>query len=55
MKFLSSDYDYTLYVNSEIREEDVEAIRKFQDAGNMFAINTGRHLDSIFMNVTNMD
>lgn len=48
MKFLSSDYDYTLYVNSEIREEDVEAIRKFQDAGNMFAINTGRHLDSIF-------
>lgn len=48
MFFLSSDYDATLYVNSQISEEDIEAIKKFQEAGNKFAINTGRHLDSVY-------
>ncbi len=44
MKVLASDFDGTLYFGKEtgIKEEDKEAIAKFQQAGNMFGICSGR-------------
>ncbi len=44
MKVLASDYDGTLYFGKEIgiKQSDVEAIKKFQEAGNLFAICSGR-------------
>ena len=50
MKLLASDFDGTLFFHSEkedMRIKDLEAIRKFQDKGNLFGICTGRHLNGI--------
>lgn len=50
MKLLSSDFDGTLYFHNKeekMRESDLEAIRKFQQEGNLFGICTGRHLKGI--------
>lgn len=50
MKLLASDFDGTLFFHSEkddMRIKDLEAIRKFQDEGNLFGICTGRHLNGI--------
>ena len=50
MKVLASDFDGTLFFKDEtptIREKDIEAIKKFQAAGNKFGICTGRHLRGI--------
>ncbi|MFV0394442.1 MAG: HAD-IIB family hydrolase [Coprobacillaceae bacterium] len=44
MKILASDFDGTLYVDNTISEENMEAIKKFQDAGNWFGLCTGRVL-----------
>lgn len=48
MKILSSDYDDTLFIDQHITQENIEAIKRFQKQGNLFGINSGRHLDSIF-------
>lgn len=48
MKILVSDYDDTLYVNLDIKPETIELIKTFQDQGNLFIINTGRHLESVY-------
>ena len=48
MRLLASDYDETLYVNEKIDPRDLRAIKDFQKRGNLFGINSGRHLDSIF-------
>lgn len=47
MKILFSDYDGTLRINGKVSSKNVEAIKKFQVAGNTFAIATGRGFNSI--------
>ena len=47
MKLLGSDYDGTLRYGTDVMEEDIEAIRRWRDAGNLFAIVTGRSGESI--------
>lgn len=50
MKILASDYDGTLYFHEEnpnYRVRDVEAIKDFQKAGNLFGICTGRPYNGI--------
>ena len=42
MKLLASDYDGTLFRNSRIDKEDITAICKFKEKGNLFGIVTGR-------------
>lgn len=47
---LASDFDNTIYFadrNSKIRQEDIEAIRDFQVAGNLFGLCTGRPFGDI--------
>ena len=41
-KLLVSDFDRTLYVDGKIPAENVEALVHWQEAGNLFAIATGR-------------
>lgn len=48
MKLLASDYDETLLIDNQISTQDLAAIANFQSAGNLFGLNSGRHLDSIF-------
>ena len=43
----ASDYDGTLYKNREITDYDLEAIKAFREAGNLFGIVTGRTVHSI--------
>lgn len=47
MLILASDYDGTLKQNGTVSKEDIDAIRKFQSAGNKFGIITGRAVMSI--------
>lgn len=48
MKLLVSDYDGTLdRCDAGVLAEDIEAIKKWRDAGNLFAIATGRFLGDI--------
>lgn len=42
MKIIASDFDGTLYRHGEISERDREAIRRWQAAGNLFGLVTGR-------------
>ncbi|MBQ7089716.1 MAG: HAD-IIB family hydrolase [Clostridia bacterium] len=43
---LASDYDGTLKQNGVVSAEDIEAIRRWQEAGNIFCLCTGRCLHS---------
>lgn len=50
MKALASDFDGTLYFMGQkdpFKNEDLEAIKKFQQAGNLFGICSGRSLKGI--------
>lgn len=47
MKLLATDYDGTLKFSDSILESDLEAIRRWREAGNLFAIVTGRSKESI--------
>lgn len=47
MKMLGTDYDGTLRYATEVMEEDIDAIRQWRQAGNLFAIVTGRSSESI--------
>lgn len=47
MKILASDFDGTFYVNSKFSKEDMEAVKKFQEAGHLFGFCTGRPLNGI--------
>lgn len=42
MKLLASDFDGTLLRNDIITKQDLEAIKKFRENGNLFVISTGR-------------
>ena len=45
---LASDFDGTIFIDGKISEKDIKAIRDFQEAGNLFAIVTGRAFASLF-------
>lgn len=47
VKFLASDVDGTLYVNGEIPKQNLDAVRKFREAGNIFMLCTGRSPESV--------
>lgn len=47
MKILASDYDGTLRTEEYVSKEDIEAIKEFQAAGNLFGIVTGRSMESL--------
>lgn len=44
----ANNYEMSSYDEKSVKEDDIKAIQKFQEMGNIFIINTGRHLDSIF-------
>lgn len=47
MKILASDYDGTLRTEEMVAREDIEAIARFRQAGNLFGIVTGRSMESL--------
>lgn len=47
MRLIASDYDGTLNYCGRVTDEDLQAVRKWQEAGNLFVIDTGRSLESI--------
>ena len=47
MKLLASDYDGTLQFGDSVMESDLEALRKWKEEGNLFALVTGRSKQSI--------
>ena len=44
---LASDFDGTIFIDEKISQKDIKAIRDFQQAGNLFAIVTGRSFASL--------
>lgn len=42
MKLIASDFDGTVLIDESINKNDIEAIRDFQNAGNLFGLVTGR-------------
>ena len=44
---LASDFDGTIFIDGKISQRDIKAIRDFQQAGNLFAIVTGRSFASL--------
>lgn len=55
MKLLASDYDGTLHYGGAIMEEDLDAIRKWKEDGNLFVLATGRSLQSIKEQIKKFD
>ncbi|MGX8852663.1 HAD-IIB family hydrolase [Amedibacillus sp. YH-ame10] len=53
MKIVASDYDGTLRTQEYVDKKDIEMIRKFRKAGNMFGIVTGRSMESIKQEIKN--
>ena len=51
MKLFVSDYDMTIYIHEKIDKTVFDAISKWRDAGNIFAIATGRNKFSIFEHI----
>lgn len=51
MKLLATDYDGTLKFGDSVLESDIEAIKKWREQGNLFAIVTGRSKESITMEI----
>ncbi|MGM9947340.1 HAD-IIB family hydrolase [Floccifex sp.] len=46
-KILATDYDGTLKYAQNVMQEDLDAIKKWKEAGNLFVIVTGRSMESI--------
>ena len=44
---IGSDFDGTIFIDGKISKKDIQAIRDFQEAGNLFAIVTGRSYSSL--------
>ena len=49
MKLIASDFDGTIFIDEKIKTEDIEAIRDFQDKGNLFGLVTGRTYHSLLV------
>lgn len=48
MKMLVSDYDGTFFRNKEELGKNIEAVKRFREAGNIFVLATGRNLDEMY-------
>ena len=53
MKVLASDYDGTLRTEEIVDVNDVHAIQKFREKGNLFGLVTGRSMESIQKEIAN--
>lgn len=53
MKVLASDYDGTLRTEEAVDVNDVHAIQKFREKGNLFGLVTGRSMESIQKEIAN--
>ena len=51
MKLFASDYDMTIYIYEKIDDSVFDAIKKWREKGNIFAIATGRNKFSIFEHI----
>ena len=51
MKLFASDYDMTIYIHEKIDNSVFDAIKKWREKGNIFAIATGRNKFSIFEHI----
>ena len=51
MKLFVSDYDMTIYIHEKIDNSVFDAVKKWREAGNIFAIATGRNKFSIFEHI----
>lgn len=51
MKILATDYDGTLRYADHVMKEDIMAIQQWKKEGNLFAIVTGRSLESILKEI----
>lgn len=47
MKILASDYDGTLKYMDHVTSEDIQAIHRWKEKGNLFVMDTGRSMESI--------
>lgn len=47
MKIAASDFDGTLYRNGDVTKEEIEAIKKWRENGNLFGVITGRNYASL--------
>lgn len=50
---LASDFDGTIFIEGKISKKDIQAIRDFQAAGNLFVLVTGRSFSSLFPLIEN--
>ncbi|MDV4152025.1 HAD-IIB family hydrolase [Clostridium sp. AL.422] len=55
MKLFVTDFDRTLFIDRKISVEDIESIKTWQNQGNLFAIATGRDINSIKELLNNYD
>lgn len=55
MKLLASDYDGTLRYEPKVVEEDLDAVKRWQNAGNLFVVVTGRSMESFLQELENND
>lgn len=55
MKLLATDYDGTLKFGDSVAQEDLDALRSWKKEGNLFAIVTGRSLESILLQTKEFD
>lgn len=51
MKLLATDYDGTLLFGDTLLQEDLDAIHKWREDGNLFAIVTGRSHESMMKQI----
>lgn len=49
MKLLAADYDGTIRYAKHIMNEDIEALHRWKEAGNILAIVTGRSMESMML------
>lgn len=55
MKLLASDYDGTLRYEPKVVEEDLDALKRWQQAGNLFVVVTGRSMESFMQELKEND
>ena len=46
-KLIATDYDGTLRYEELVTQRDLDAVRKWREAGNIFVVNTGRSMESM--------
>ncbi len=54
-KIIASDFDGTFCRNGEIIQSDLDAVKKWREAGNLFGFSTGRYFGSIRKKAKDMD